>query len=446
MTAEKRWFAYTSMPLRTTMPTAEEIDALQQVKEQICYHAEDYITSNDGITPDNAPFVGSADNFTMSLDDDSLNMSTLYNYDQYPQTETMHAFEHIQHILYTRVVVVICFLGLIGNVFNLVILIPKGLHFSMGRIEKFANSGLIALAASDLLFCLTIIPHAFIDMEEQLFTQFTFTLLYKTYNNALINIFIMASTWLTVTLAMGRYLATCHPLRAREVIGMTIAKWCIVLVCIFCVLFNIPRFWTYKIQHIKCDDGSSYYFRYDGYLASNSTFDNAYSWVYFVLGILLPLVLLTFSNTFLIRALRNSRATRRLIRAGDTTETSHYITMTLVVIVIMYITLVSPAELINFLRRHVISSDQTEYVYNLAVAIVNTLQAANFSFNFILYCLINVSFRRSFVKLLSCGRYKTKSRKIVRYRPGSWSSSHNYRLPVSGAKATAFTSIRLTEI
>ena len=389
------------------------------------------------------------DNFTTSIGARIDNVSSIYdNYeydDQYGANEAVQTFGHIEKVLYTRVVVVICLLGLVGNVFNLIILIPKGLHFSMGRIEKFANSGLIALAVSDLCFCVMVVPHAFINLDIPVFPRLTFDLLYITYNNALINIFIMASTWLTVTLAIGRYLATCHPLRAREMIGMTIAKWSIFIVCFVCVLFNIPRFWTYRIEHVDCGSGKNVYFRYNGYLTNNHSFDMAFSWMYFVLGILLPLILLTFSNTYLIRALRNSRATRRLIRAGDTTETSRYITMTLVVIVIMYIALVSPAELINFLRRHVMTSQDKAYIYNLAVAVVNTLQAINFSFNFVLYCVINVSFRRSFVRLLSCGWYRTKRRRITRNRPSSWSSSYNHRIPMIATRST-FISLRLSEV
>lgn len=424
----------------------DEDEALKAIRETFCAEQLDYAASNG----DSA--MAHSDNFTAYSDDaSSFNLTShkagAYYNDNFSSYSGEHNFQHIQQILYTRVAVAICFFGLIGNVFNLIILIPKGWHFSMGRIEKFANSGLIALAVSDLLFCIAIIPYAFIDLEQLSFPRYTFTLFYVTYSSAIINVFIMASTWLTVTLAVGRYLATCHPLRAREVIGMTVAKWSIAIVCIVCILFNIPRFWQFKVCHIECTSGKSIYFRYDGYLVTNPGISSAFTWTYFVIGILIPLVLLAFSNTFLIRALRNSRATRRLIRAGDTTETSHYITMTLVAIVIMYITLVTPAELINFLKRVIAQSpEQTYEIYNLSVAIVNTLQAINFSFNFILYCLINVSFRRSFVKLLSCGHYETTSRQIIRYHPSSWSSTHNYRVPVSTMRTTTFNSIRLTDI
>ena len=49
-----------------------------------------------------------------------------------------------------------------------------------------------------------------------------------------------------------RYLAIVHPLRAREIIGMTFAKASIVCVFILCVAFNLPRFWNETIETMPC--------------------------------------------------------------------------------------------------------------------------------------------------------------------------------------------------
>lgn len=42
--------------------------------------------------------------------------------------------------------------------------------------------------------------------------------------------------------------------------------------------------------------------------------------------------------------------------------------------------------------------------YNLITAICNTLQAVNYSINFVLYYIINVHFRRAVVRLIRCRR------------------------------------------
>lgn len=44
----------------------------------------------------------------------------------------------------------------------------------------------------------------------------------------------------------------------------------------------------------------------------------------------------------------------------------------------------------------------TKPLVNLAIAVVNAMQAATFSVNFLLYCVINVRFRRTCHALLLC--------------------------------------------
>lgn len=48
----------------------------------------------------------------------------------------------------------ICAFGIVGNLLNLIVLTRKRLQCSMDRMEKSAHVGLVALAVSDLLFCL----------------------------------------------------------------------------------------------------------------------------------------------------------------------------------------------------------------------------------------------------------------------------------------------------
>jgi len=69
----------------------------------------------------------------------------------------------------------------------------------------------------------------------------------------------------------------------------------------------------------------------------------------------------------------------------------------------MYTILVCPAEIINFVRVVALTHSHLTPSYNLAVSIVNLLQATNFAFNFLLYCSVNVQFRRTF-KDIFCSR------------------------------------------
>lgn len=68
----------------------------------------------------------------------------------------------------------------------------------------------------------------------------------------LINIFKVSSTWLTVNMAVGRYIAICHPLHARGYIGQRGTLAAVAAIFLGSVLFNLPRFWHYRISRTPC--------------------------------------------------------------------------------------------------------------------------------------------------------------------------------------------------
>ena len=151
----------------------------------------------------------------------------------------------VEELLYTRVAVAICCFGLLGNAANLAVLSAQ--RHQTHRMQQFARIGLMALAVSDSMFCLSIVPHAFVE-RDPLTTTVSFSLVYSAYGEAIINTFAMIGTWLTVAMATGRYAAVCHPFKARAAIGRTVALRMIATVGVSCVAFNLPRFFRNTIE------------------------------------------------------------------------------------------------------------------------------------------------------------------------------------------------------
>ena len=363
------------------------------------YHDEMYLSANETLE-----LASSVPGVDVHVDapamDELAGLDANWTLDSLYSGENL-AYRRIEEILYSRVIVALGVFGLLGNIVNLFVLTRRSLLSTLSRMEKFACSGLVALATSDLFFCVAVLPLAVVDLHRHIFTSRSLALYYVVYNNAVINVCITFSTWLTVTLAVGRYYAICSPMRARQMTGLTTARWAIAILMINCLVFNSPRFWFDVIEEVPCPNGEPIYFR-ERNLRDRKTFYLIYTWSYFVLAIFLPLIVLTYCNMYLIRALRRSSSGRSgstLMREGAPTAhaqaQARSSTLTLIILVLMFTFFVCPGEIANFARETVLADVHMTDSYNMAIAVVNTLQTINFSFNFVLYSAINVHFRRT---------------------------------------------------
>ena len=318
-----------------------------------------------------------------------------------------YVYEVTADLLYHYALPIVCAFGLLGNILNLIILAGKRIQRSLKNMERSANACLIALAVADMLFCLSAFPTSFLP-RDNIFPLKEFLLYYGVYAAAIINIFIMTSTWLTVTMATERYLAICHPLRAQYIITLTRTKVAIALVYIFSAVFNIPVFWRYALVENTCGNVTQYTIKPQ--VIFNEHFDHAYRAVWAIVGNLIPLLLLLIFNICLVRKVHKSYAMRKQFNHKGSikaTESNNRVTMTLIAIVIMFFILVAPSEIL----KHVVYLSNTElsnnYTYMTIEVITNFLQGINFSANFVLYCIINTSFRRT-MKAMLCKHYYKK--------------------------------------
>jgi hypothetical protein len=69
-------------------------------------------------------------------------------------TDSERNFVVIEYVVNRIAAPLICTFGICGNLLNLIVLTRKRLQCSMDRMEKSAHVGLVALALSDLFFCL----------------------------------------------------------------------------------------------------------------------------------------------------------------------------------------------------------------------------------------------------------------------------------------------------
>lgn len=325
--------------------------------------------------------------------------------------------EHIHYIFDQILLPIVCIFGIVGNILNLAVLTRKQLQISMDRLEKSSHLGLVALAVSDLLFCLCAVPYAFLDRKKYVFysSEPLFFMYYKIGSTAVLNTFLECSTWLTVVMATARYLAICRPLHARSLIDLTATRISIVTVFFLSILVNLPWFWQHEILKFQCSRECT---RYTVILSElfmfNEKFEYTYSILWAVIGVFIPIIIQSFCNICLIRALRQSMNMQRRYRVNRPKQDSgHHITPTLIVIIILFMTLVIPSEIIKFAmfiveKQGLTMQPAVKQAIASAMIITNFLQVCNFAVNFVLYCILNVHFRKTIAYFLCCKWNKKK--------------------------------------
>ena len=107
-----------------------------------------------------------------------------------------------------------------------------------------------------------------------------------------------------------------------------------------------------------------------------------------------PLTSPSCSHTSADVQFSNPRCSRTL----GTGQVGRHITFTLIVLIIMHLLLVCHVEIMTFLGKMILTD-----TFNMTLAVLNTLQALNFSVNFILYCMINAHFRRAMSRMMRQG-------------------------------------------
>ncbi|XP_035824692.1 uncharacterized protein LOC106011274 [Aplysia californica] len=119
-------------------------------------------------------------------------------------------------------------------------------YFKSGTYKHFNNISLSFLFLSQSSF-----QDVYEEGDSMLYFDFV--------ANGLITVFIISSTWLIVVMAAERYIAVCHPLRARKLISLRRTRISIIVVFFICVMATIPIFLERRIDAVSCPDGRRVY-------------------------------------------------------------------------------------------------------------------------------------------------------------------------------------------
>lgn len=352
----------------------------------------------------------------------AANISAEINF-TYPSSSTRYLIQTQHYVSQVALPVIFAF-GVLGNTANLMILTSRRLYphrRQASHMERSAVVGLKSLAVSDLLYCLFGFPNRFLVADRTSPVAIAVTY-YMGYKPALINTFLFSSTWLIVLVCVERYIAVCHPFRAVGLIRVRRTVAAHIFVFFVAVLLNIPLFLN-AINTLLTDscrnhtgvNGSTCYFYVTSpYYLSQRIDGHIHHPIWFTFGTFVPLAVIVFSNALLVSEVcRKSQAAAkggshagRDARGGDRggarsmsssdKGSTMRLTVTLLSIVVCFLVLVVPSmflQIVAYIERG--GSESIRW----AVVITNLTQAIKFSSNFILYNIINSTFRQTVARV-----------------------------------------------
>ena len=292
------------------------------------------------------------------------------------------------------IIPMICSVGIVGNLLNLVVLTRRRMLSSMQRLERCATYGLTSLAMSDMMLCIVVLPHTFITARASMDNspRVIFSIYYRVYGIALINLFMMVSNWLTVVIAINRFLVVMYPIHARHFLSSCKTLASILTVALLSVTLSSPYFMHLHVAPCATPDGASLQELKSSFPGIQQELRMYIRWIWPILAVFIPLFILALCNACLIRELNRASLYRRnSCRRTKVKDTSHKVTLTLVIIVLMVFLLVSPSEILKYINPY----KSWGRVGHMVASVTNVLQATNFAVNFFLYCVVNPNFRRT---------------------------------------------------
>ncbi len=320
------------------------------------------------------------------------------------QLDTEVSCEEFLFVFYVVVLGTVCIFGLIGNTLSFLVLqSEKHSHVATFLLQ------VMAVADNLLLICAGFV---------QIYAATTIYYIYGVHLPALsaymplvawplAHTTQLGTVWITVLIAFNRYIAICRPFQARKLCTMVRVRIQVVIVVLFCFLYNIPRFFEYRVTTLTTDNVTI-----PIPVATDMLKCSYYKYIYeiglyCIFVFLAPLIILIVLNGGLVRELWPARHARQRMRQMPATTTgedqANNLTLVMIVIILIFVICQTPA-LVNNLLYYAIPAEQhgcgKPYFYYFHLS--NLLISVNSSLNFVVYCVIRKQFRerlKTFFKL-----------------------------------------------
>ena len=343
---------------------------------------------------------------------DPLNMTTpMTSEDEYvyPGAGELAAYGLKYREVHGYIAVVVCALGIILNILNIVVLTQKEMRSSVNWI-------LCALAVSDGLTMATYLPFALRfyclygtdpSPERNTLPAIRFMFFYAAFSVYVHTV----SIWLTVILAIFRYVyISAAPHIVKRVCSQSRAKLAIFLTYFVTLIVCIPNFLVLQVDDVQ-HEGSNATMWIVNYRSESRTDEylNQFNfWVQAIVVKLLPCCGLTIVSIIIVRKMNQvQRQHQKLMKTKNSASTSYKLeeskkksiraTRMLLTVVALFLLTEFPIGIMSML-----SGILPKFYYEVYSPLGDTmdiLALINNGINFLLYCAMSKQFRETFIRI-----------------------------------------------
>ena len=330
----------------------------------------------------------------------------------------------------------LCILGLAGNTVSFLVL-------RRDRESPIASFLLQSLSLTDNFFLAFWFLHfSLSDMfaHFRLFEHFHASWVFvRVYTYPLMFVGQTAMIWMTVLIAVSRYIAVCVPYKSAHLCSISRMQLGVILVLLASLLYNIPRYFELQVIRANNKGSVSYTFNQTS-LPLNPVYRLVYfDILYYIFSFVLPLMLLAVLNTRLVVAYRLIQRKRQAlrVRSGHDNQDNN-ITLIMIIVIVVFMVCNAPARIFQIVQKYENKNLRCWSAAFVIGEISSILEVLNSSSNFLVYCVFRKQFRHILRhSLCDC----SVTRAALHPDPAKRPLNSAYKL--NNAEATADTEIEL---
>ena len=282
---------------------------------------------------------------------------------------------------------ILCVIGITGNTLALIVLNHKHMATSTNvYLSALTVSDTIKLFNDLMYFIMLALSFNHPDVSK------TMVMAYYPLAHYIFNMAVCITAWLTVSVAVERYISVCHISKAKQLCTISRARIVCTTVYVMMIMLSLPSLFRYKVisvydsaNNVSCNK------IVPTELGSKNAFIVPYSWVQNSVRCIIPLIFLIYLNVRIINELRKERV------KGKKLSSRNRITLMLIIIILVFVVCITPDAVMStcFGKGYAEEGYRTKGIRE----ITDSLLAVNSAFTFMLYCLLSQTFRSTFIAI-----------------------------------------------